>query len=221
MKEERFSASNELLDRQDVDFLLKNIGADIRTEEKIRQHFFTICRANELIESYVEFFSDKPEYSLRLLFWQNLKMRLYRLRQPCLIEKFQKEYADKNNYLKRDLMDKLCDSFSLRHELPQDFFFHLNCQESDFIKEIKGFLKMIKDKNLDSDNFRKIVPKEHGDFMFRYDLYKEKNGEYQLTDRGYKALLVLPYTDKILKRYSLEDFMAVLNEPTKGRKVVI
>lgn len=218
MNEERFSASNELLDRQDIDLLLATLGS--KFEEHIRQHFFTICYANELIESYVDFFAGKPEYSLRLLFWQNLKMRLYRLRQPCLIEKFQKEYADKNNYLKRALMEKLCDSFSLRHELPQDFFFHLNCQESDFIKEIKSFLGMIKDKNLSSDTFRKIVPEEHSDFMFRYDLYKEENGELTLTDRGCKALLV-PYDDEALKRYDLKNFMKALYAPTKGRKIVI
>ncbi len=220
MNEERFSANNELLDRQDVDFLLKNIGADIRTEEKIRQYFFTICQANELIESYVDYFADKPDCLLRLLFWKNQKQRFYSLRQTCLVEKFQKEYADKNNYLKRDLMDKLCDSLSLRSELPQDFFFHLSCQESDFIKEIKGFLKMIKDKNLNSDNFSKIVPKEHGDFMFRYDLYKEKNGEYTLTDRGYNALEV-PYTHESLERYHLQTFMAALNAPRKGRKLMM
>ena len=220
MNEERFSANNELLDRQDVDFLLKKIEEVTRKDEKIRQYFFTICQANDLIENYVDFFAGKPEYSLRLLFWKGLKRRLYGLRRLCLIEKFQKEYADKNNYLKRDLMDKLCDSLSLRSELPQDFFFHLSCQESDFIKEIKGFLKMIKDKNLNSDNFSKIVPKEHGDFMFRYDLYKEKNGEYTLTDRGCNALEV-PYTDESLKRYHLQTFMAALNAPRKGRKVMI
>ena len=218
MNEERFSASNELLDRQDIDLLFSTL--ETKFEEGVRQHFFTICRANELIESYVEFFADKPEYSLRLLFWQNQKMRFYRLRQSCLVEKFQREYADKNNYQKRDLMEKLCDSLSLRHELPQDFFFHLSCQESDFIKEIKGFLKMIKDKNLDSDNFRKIVSKEHGDFMFRYDLYKEKNGEYMLTDRGYNALEV-PYTHESLGRYHLNTFMEAINAPRKGRRVVI
>ena len=218
MNEERFSASNELLDRQDIDLLFSTL--ETKFEEGVRQHFFTICRANELIESYVEFFVDKPEYSLRLLFWQNQKMRFYRLRQSCLVEKFQREYADKNNYQKRDLMEKLCDSLSLRHELPQDFFFHLSCQESDFIKEIKGFLKMIKDKNLDSDNFRKIVPQEHGDFMFRYDLYKEKNGEYMLTDRGYNALEV-PYTHESLGRYHLNTFMEAINAPRKGRRVVI
>ena len=218
MKEERFSPSNELLDRQDIDLLLTTLGT--KFEEGVRQHFFTICYANDLIESYVDFFADKPEYLLRLLFWQNQKMRLYRLRQPCLIEKFQKEYADKNNYPKRDLMDKLCESLNLHYCLPKDFFFHLSCQESDFIKEIKGFLKMIKDKNLSSDNFNKIVPKEHGDFMFQYNLYQEKNGDYILTDRGYNALLV-PYTDENLERYHLKTFMEAINAPTKGRKIVI
>lgn len=220
MNEERFSANNELLNRQDIDFMLKKIEEVTRKDEKIRQYFFAICQANDLIENYVDFFAGKPEYSLRLIFWEGLKRRLYGLRRLCLIEKFQKEYADKNNYLKRDLMDKLCDSLSLRSELPQDFFFHLSCQESDFIKEIKGFLKMIKDKNLNSDNFSKIVPKEHGDFMFRYDLYKEKNGEYTLTDRGYNALEV-PYTHESLERYHLQTFMAALNAPRKGRKLMM
>ncbi len=218
MNEERFSASNELLDRQDIDLLLSTLKT--KFEEHVRQHFFTICQANELIESYVDYFADKPDCLLRLLFWKNQKQRFYSLRQTCLVEKFQKEYADKNNYLKRDLMDKLCDSLNLRYCLPQDFFFHLSCQESDFIKEIKGFLKMIKDKNLNSDNFSKIVPKEHGDFMFRYDLYKEKNGEYTLTDRGCNALEV-PYTHESLERYHLQTFMAALNAPRKGRKIVM
>ncbi len=220
MNEERFSANNELLDRQDIEFMLKKIETDTRRDEKIRQYFFEICHANALIENYVDFFAGKPEYSLRLLFWKGLKMRLDGLRQPCLVEKFQKEYADKNNYQKRALMDKLCDSLNLRYCLPQDFFFHLSCQESDFIKEIKGFLKMIKDKNLSPENFSKIVPKEHGDFMFRYDLYKEKNGEYMLTDRGYNALEV-PYTHESLERYHLSTFMEAIKGPTKGRKVVI
>lgn len=218
MKEERFSASNELLDRQDIDLLLSTLKT--KFEEHVRQYFFTICHANELIENYVDYFADKPECLLRLLFWKNQKQRFYSLRQTCLVEKFQKEYADKNNYLKRDLMDKLCDSLNLRYCLPQDFFFHLSCQESDFIKEIKGFLKMIKDKNLSPENFSKIVPKEHGDFMFRYDLYKEKNGEYTLTDRGYNALEV-PYTHESLERYHLQTFMAALNAPRKGRKIVM
>lgn len=218
MNEERFSASNELLDRQDIDLLLATLKT--KFEEHVRQHFFTICQANELIESYVDYFADKPDCLLRLLFWKNQKQRFYSLRQTCLVEKFQKEYADKNNYLKRDLMDKLCDSLNLRYCLPQDFFFHLSCQESDFIKEIKGFLKMIKDKNLNPENFSKIVPKEHGDFMFRYDLYKEKNGEYTLTDRGYNALEV-PYTHESLERYHLQTFMAALNAPRKGRKIVM
>ena len=218
MKEERFSASNELLDRQDIDLLLSTLKT--KFEEHVRQHFFTICQANELIESYVDYFADKPDCLLRLLFWKNQKQRFYSLRQTCLVEKFQKEYADKNNYLKRDLMDKLCDSLNLRYCLPQDFFFHLSCQESDFIKEIKGFLKMIKDKNLSPENFSKIVPKEHGDFMFRYDLYQEKNGEYRLTDRGYNALEV-PYTHESLERYHLQTFMAALNAPRKGRKIVM
>ncbi len=218
MKEERFSASNELLDRQDIDLLLSTLKT--KFEEHVRQHFFTICQANELIESYVDYFADKPDCLLRLLFWKNQKQRFYSLRQTCLVEKFQKEYAAKNNYLKRDLMDKLCDSLNLRYCLPQDFFFHLSCQESDFIKEIKGFLKMIKDKNLSPENFSKIVPKEHGDFMFRYDLYKEKNGEYTLTDRGYNALEV-PYTHESLERYHLQTFMAALNAPRKGRKIVM
>ena len=215
MKEERFSASNELLDRQDIDLLLSTLKT--KFEEHVRQHFFTICQANELIESYVDYFADKPDCLLRLLFWKNQKQRFYSLRQTCLVEKFQKEYADKNNYLKRDLMDKLCDSLNLRHELPQDFFFHLSCQESDFIKEIKGFLKMIKDKNLSPENFSKIVPQEHRDFMFQYDLYKEKNGEYTLTDRGYNALEV-PYTHESLERYHLQTFMEAVNAP---RKVMI
>lgn len=218
MNEERFSASNELLDRQDIDLLLSTLKT--KFEEHVRQHFFTICQANELIESYVDYFADKPDCLLRLLFWKNQKQRFYSLRQTCLVEKFQKEYADKNNYLKRDLMDKLCDSLNLRYCLPQDFFFHLSCQESDFIKEIKGFLKMIKDKNLSPENFSKIVPKEHGDFMFRYDLYKETNGEYTLTDRGYNALEV-PYTHESLERYHLQTFMAALNAPRKGRKIVM
>lgn len=218
MKEERFSASNELLDRQDIELLLATLKT--KFEERVRQHFFTICHANELIENYVDFFADKPDCLLRLLFWKNQKQRFYSLRQTCLVEKFQKEYADKNNYLKRDLMDKLCDSLNLRYCLPQDFFFHLSCQESDFIKEIKGFLKMIKDKNLNSENFSKIVPQEHRDFMFQYDLYKEKNGEYTLTDRGYNALEV-PYTHENLERYHLQTFMAALNAPRKGRKIVM
>ena len=218
MKEERFSPSNELLDRQDIDLLLTTLGT--KFEEGVRQHFFTICHANDLIESYVVFFANTPGYPLRFLFWNKQKMRFYSLRQPCLVEKFQKEYADKNNYPKRDLMDKLCESLNLRTELPKDFFFHLSCQESDFIKEIKVYLGMIKDKNLSSDNFNKIVPKEHGDFMFQYNLYKEQNGDYMLTDRGYKALLV-PYTHENLERYHLKTFMEALNAPTKGRKIVI
>ncbi len=215
MNEERFSASNELLDRQDIDLLLATLGS--KFEEHIRQHFFTICYANELIESYVDFFAGKPEYSLRLLFWQNLKMRLYRLRQPCLIEKFQKEYADKKNYPMRAMMRQLCESMSLQSLLPKDFFYNLNCQESDFIKEIKGFLKMIKDKNLNPENFSKIVSDEHRHFMCWKDFYKEEREELQLTDKGYQALCV-PYSDETLKRYNLEAFMEAIESKPQAQR---
>ena len=115
-------------------------------------------------------------------------------------------------------MDKLCDSLNLHYCLLEEFFFHLRCQESDFIEEIKLYLGMIKDKNVTADTFDKIIPQKHRDFMFQYDLYKEQNGEYELTDKGDKALLV-PYTDDFLKRYNLVAFMEALNTPTKGRQL--
>lgn len=210
MNEDRLSPSNELLDRQDIDFLLKNFEDGKDLEQFIRQYFFEICQANDLVKKYLDFYTNKPEYSLRLPFWKKQHRRLYSLRGACLVERFQREYTDKNKYYYRAIMARLCDSLNLRDKLTKDFFYLLNCQESDFIKEIKVYLKMIKDKGLTADTFNKIVPQEHHNFMFGHNLYKEQYGECELTDKGDKALLV-PYSDEALKRYNLVAFIEALN----------
>ena len=212
MNEDRLSPSNELLDRQDIDLLLKNFENETHLEMRIRQYFFEICQANDLVIKYLDFYTNKPEYLLRLRFWKDQYWRLCSLRETCLVEKFQREYTDKNKYYYRTLMDRLCISLNLRAMLPKDFFYLLNCQESDFIKEIKAYLKMIKDKDLTVDTFSKIVPQEHHNFMVEHNLCKERNGLYELTDKGDKALLV-PYSDKALERYNLVAFMEALNTP--------
>ena len=210
MNKDRLSPSNELLDRQDIDLLLKNFEDKTHLEMCIRQYFFEICQANDLVIKYLDFYTNKPEYLLRLRFWKEQYWRLYRLRETCLVERFQREYTDKNKYYYRAIMDRLCISLNLHHMLPKDFFYLLNCQESDFIKEIKAYLKMIKDKDLTVDTFIKIVPQEHRDFMFGHDLCKERDGLYELTDKGDKALLV-PYSDEAIERYNLVAFIEALN----------
>ena len=210
MNEDRFSPSNELLDRQDIDLLWANFESGNNVDDCIRQYFFEICQANDLIEKYLFFYSNKPEYPLRLRFWKAMSAHIHELNRPSLVEKFQQEYANKNNYRTRAIMVKLCDSLNLRSELPKDFFYILNRKEDQFISEIKVFLRMIKDKGLTVDTFTKIVPQEHRDFMFRHDLCKERNGLYELTDRGDKARLV-PYSDEALERYNLVAFMEALN----------
>ena len=210
MNKDRLSPSNELLDRQDIDLLLKNFENETHLEMRIRQYFFEICQANDLVIKYLDFYTNKPEYLLRLRFWKDQYWRLYSLRETCLVEKFQQEYTDKDKYYYRPIMARLCDSLNLRAMLPKDFFYLLNWQESNFIKEVKAYLRMIKDKGLTVDTFTKIVPQEHRDFMFRHDLCKERNGLYELTDRGDKARLV-PYSDEALERYNLVAFMEALN----------
>ena len=220
MNEDRFSPSNELLDRQDIDLLWANFESGKNVEDSIRQYFFAICQANDLIEKYLDFYSNKPEYPLRLRFWKAMSARINTLKSPSLIEKFQQEYANKNNYRTRAIMVKLCDSLSLRSELPKDFFYILNHKEDQFISEIKVFLRMIKDKQNHADAFNNIVPQEHRDFMFRYNFYEEQNGEYKLTEQGVKALCA-PYTNEALEEYNLVAFMEALNTPAKGPKMVI
>lgn len=220
MNEDRFSPSNELLDRQDFDLLWTKFESGADFENRIYQYFFEICQANDLIEKYLDFYSNKPGYPLRLRFWKIMKARIYSLRSPSLVEKFQQEYANKNNYRTRTIMDKLCDSLNLHSELPKDFFYILNRKEDQFISEIKVFLRMIKDKQNHADAFNNIVPQEHRDFMFRYNFYKEQNGEYKLTEQGVKALCA-PYTNEALEEYNLVAFMEALNAPKKGPKMVI
>ena len=218
MNEERFSPSNELLDRQDIDLVLTDFETSFKSEARICNHFFEICQVNNLIAKYLNFFADKQEYKLRLLFWKSRSQSIYSLRQyPGLVEKFQRAYADKKNYPMRAMMRQLCESMSLQSLLPKDFFYNLNCQESDFIKEIKGFLKMIKDKNLNPENFSKIVSDEHRHFMCWKDFYKEEREELQLTDKGYQALCV-PYSDETLKRYNLEAFMEAIESKPQAQR---
>lgn len=220
MNEDRFSPSNELLDRQDIDLLWANFESGNNVDDCIRQYFFAICQANDLIEKYLVFYSNKPEYPLRLRFWKAMSAHIHELNRPSLVEKFQQEYANKNNYRTRAIMVKLCDSLNLRSELPKDFFYILNRKEDQFISEIKVFLRMIKDKKNHADAFNNIVPQEHRDFMFRYNFYKEQNGEYKLTEQGVKALCA-PYTNEALEEYNLVAFMEALNTPAKGTKMVI
>ena len=212
MNKDRLSSSNELLDRQDINLLWTNFESARHLEVCIRECFFEICHINDLIEKYLDFYANKPEYLLRLHFWKGQHLRLHSLRRACLVEEFQREYTDKNKYYYRAIMDRLCDSLNLRAMLPKDFFYLLNCQESDFIKEIKGYLKMIKDMDLTADTFIKIVPQEHHNFMFKHNFYKVRNDVYELTDRGDKALLV-PYSDEALKRYNLVAFIEALSAP--------
>ena len=212
MNKDRLSPSNELLDRQDINLLWTNFESAMHLEVCIREYFFEICHTNDLIEKYLDFYANKPEYLLRLHFWKGQHQRLNSLRRACLVEKFQQEYTNKDKYYYRAIMDRLCDSLNLRAMLPKDFFYLLNCQESDFIKEIKGYLKMIKDMDLTADTFIKIVPQEHHNFMFKYNFYKVRNDVYELTDRGDKALLV-SYSDEALERYKLVAFIEALSAP--------
>ena len=220
MNEDRFSPSNELLDRQDIDLLWTTFESGKNIDDCISRYFFEICQANDLIEKYLDFYSKKSEYPLRLRFWKVMSVRIYNLRRTSLVEKFQQEYADKNNYRVRAIMDKLCNSLDLRYELPKDFFYLLNRQENNFISEIKVYLRMIKDKKTPADTIDKVVPQMHRDFMFRYNFYKEQNGEYRLTEQGVKALCA-PYANEATEQYNLVAFMEALNAPTRSSKIVI
>lgn len=223
MNEDKIFPSNELLDRQNIVFLLKTLKTGAKLEDHICQYFFAICQANDLIDKYMKFYgSGKAEYWLYYCFWNAMSMDLCSLlnscRKPCLVEKFQREYTNKSNYKVRAIMYKLCRSLNLNTDLPEDFFYHLRCQEDDFIKKIKLYLELIKNNNFTSDTFIEVIPDEYRSFMFSNSLYEGQKDIYKLTDRGIKALRV-PYTETILKCYDLVAFMEALDEPMRSRRM--